>query len=169
MFNSENQIPHGKTILDACCGARMFWFNKEHPDVLFADIRRESIECCDGRHVEIDPDLKIDFRNMPFENNTFKMVVFDPPHMNDLGENSWLAQKYGRLLPSWEDDIKQGFSECFRVLVPGGTLIFKWNETQIPVSKILELTDYKPLFGHKSGKNANTHWIAFTKSNKLRI
>jgi ubiquinone/menaquinone biosynthesis C-methylase UbiE len=74
-----------------------------------------------------------------------------------------LAQKYGRLFPSWKDDISQGFSECFRVLKQDGILIFKWNEIQIKVSEILELTNHKPLFGHKSGKQANTHWIAFMK------
>ena len=30
-----------KIILDACCGSRMFWFDKENPLVLFADIRDE--------------------------------------------------------------------------------------------------------------------------------
>lgn len=74
-----------------------------------------------------------------------------------------MAKKYGRLFPSWRDDIRQGFKECFRVLEPYGVLIFKWNETQIKVSEILKLTDQKPLFGHKSGKQANTHWIAFMK------
>ncbi|TCB75630.1 SAM-dependent methyltransferase, partial [Acinetobacter sp. ANC 4177] len=39
----------------------------------------------------------------------------------------------------------------------------KWNETQIKVSEILELTDQKPVFGHISGKRANTHWITFMK------
>ena len=28
-----------KRILDACCGSRMFWFDKENPDVVFADNR----------------------------------------------------------------------------------------------------------------------------------
>lgn len=28
-----------KIILDACCGSRMFWFNREHPDVLYVDSR----------------------------------------------------------------------------------------------------------------------------------
>ena len=28
-----------KIILDACCGSRMFWFDKENPLTLFADIR----------------------------------------------------------------------------------------------------------------------------------
>ena len=26
-------------ILDACCGGRQFWFDKENPNVLFADQR----------------------------------------------------------------------------------------------------------------------------------
>jgi|GEM_PF-4955529 len=29
----------GKFILDACCGSRMFWFNKKHPNTLYMDIR----------------------------------------------------------------------------------------------------------------------------------
>ena len=30
-----------KIILDACCGSRMSWFDKENPLALFADIRDE--------------------------------------------------------------------------------------------------------------------------------
>jgi len=71
--------------------------------------------------------------------------------------------KYGKLQASWRDDIRKGFEECFRVLANGGVLIFKWNETQIKVSEILALTDQKPVFGHISGKRANTHWITFMK------
>jgi hypothetical protein len=44
-----------------------------------------------------------------------------------------------------------------------GVLIFKWNETQIKTAEVLSLTDQKPLFGHISGKRANTHWICFMK------
>ncbi len=49
------------------------------------------------------------------------------------------------------------------MLEPEGILIFKWNETQVPVSELLALTDEKPLFGHKSGKREKTHWITFMK------
>lgn len=28
-----------KRILDACCGSKMFWFDKNNPDVEFCDIR----------------------------------------------------------------------------------------------------------------------------------
>lgn len=122
-----------KLILDACCGSKMFWFDKNNPDALFADIRTESHTLCDGRALEIKPDIEHDFRNMPYPDETFKMVVFDPPHLNKLGKDSWMAKKYGVLLPTWELDIKSGFEECMRVLQPYGTLIFKWNENQIKI------------------------------------
>lgn len=153
-----------KKILDACCGSRMFWFDKTNPDVLFADIRTESHILCDGRSLEIKPDIEMDFRNMPFEDNTFKMVVFDPPHLKQLGKGSWMAKKYGVLDSTWQKDIKKGFDECFRVLDTNGTLIFKWNAHQITVSEILKAIGRQPLFGHKSGKQANTHWMAFIKN-----
>ena len=69
--------------------------------------------------------------------------------------------KHGALYSDWKDMLQRGFSECFRVLEPGGVLIFKWNETDIPVKDILKLTPVKPLFGNRSGKSSKTHWICF--------
>jgi 23S rRNA G2069 N7-methylase RlmK/C1962 C5-methylase RlmI len=106
----------------------------------------------------------MDFTDMSdFKDGSFKLVVFDPPHLKVAGDKSWMAKKYGKLKPTWKDDIKKGFSECFRVLEDYGVLIFKWNETQIKTSEIIALTDTPPLFGHISGKRANTHWITFMK------
>lgn len=152
-----------KKILDACCGSRMFWFNKQNPDVLFQDIREETHTLCDGRHLEVKPDVVGDFRNMDYPDSSFKLVVFDPPHLSNLGNNSWMAKKYGVLQNTWQEDIRLGFKECFRVLELEGFLIFKWNENQIKVSEILSLSDYSPLLGHKSGKRQGTHWILFQK------
>lgn len=155
-----------KKILDACCGSRMCWFDKDNPDTVFMDCRSEEHTLCDGRRLEIRPDVVGDFRKMPFPDNSFYLVLFDPPHLNNLGESSWLAKKYGRLLPSWEDDIRQGFEECMRVLKPNGTLIFKWNEQQIPTARIIEIIGQKPLFGHTSGKGGKTIWMCFLKNEK---
>src|SRR5690606_5531489 len=107
-----------KKILDACCGPRMMWFDKTHPDAVFMDIRRESFIACDGRSIKVDPDIMGDFRQMPFDDASFKLVVFDPPHFNKLGKNSFTAQKYGSLFSTWETDLKAGFNECMRVLEP---------------------------------------------------
>lgn len=151
-------------ILDPCCGSRMFWFDKEHPDVVFGDNRQLSDTLCDGRKLEVNPDFLMDFRDIDWPDNSFRLVVFDPPHMNSLGKNSWMAKKYGVLGETWRDDLRKGFSECFRVLEEDGILIFKWNESDIKVREVLELVEYKPLFGHKSGKLMKTHWITFMKN-----
>lgn len=152
-------------ILDACCGSRMFWFDKHNPLVTFMDNRIFEDTLCDGRSLRVTPDVVGDFRNIPYPDATFNLVVFDPPHLLKVGENSWLAKKYGKLNPdSWKEDIKQGFSECFRVLKKDGMLVFKWNETDITVSDILKLTPQKPLIGHKSGRLNKTHWILFVKA-----
>lgn len=151
----------GKKILDVCCGSKMFWFDRGREDVLYGDIREEEHTLCDGRGLTIAPDIQLDFRDLPFDDDTFTLVVFDPPHLVHLGKTSWMAKKYGVLDYTWRDDIRQGFSECFRVLKKDGILIFKWNETQIKTGDILKLTSVKPLFGHLSGRRANTHWICF--------
>ncbi len=150
-------------VLDPCCGSRMMWFDKDDPRATFGDIRTETRDLCDGRVLTVDPDVVMDFRDMPFEDGTFRLVVFDPPHLERLGKDSWTAAKYGQLLPGWRDDLRLGLAECFRVLKPGGVLVFKWNEDQIPVSEVLALTPERPLFGHKSGRLSKTHWICFIK------
>lgn len=152
-----------KLILDACCGSRMMWFDKENPLAVFMDCRDEEHTLCDGRTLEIHPDIVADFRQMPFPDDSFWMVVFDPPHLKSLGGNSWMAKKYGVLSPTWETDLKAGFDECMRVLKPHGTLIFKWNEYQIPARRILKIFGQEPLYGQRSGKSSKTHWMVFMK------
>lgn len=157
-----------KKVLDPCCGSRMFYFDRENPAVLFGDIRRETHELKDkssrggSRQLVIDPDLQMDFRSLPFGDASFNLVVFDPPHLIKSGSSGWLTKKYGRLsAETWQDDLRAGFSECFRVLAPNGTLIFKWNENDVLVSEILKLTPREPLLGHRSGKHMKTHWLVF--------
>lgn len=153
------------TILDACCGPRMMWFDKADQRALFVDKRRETCaaDTRQGRReIVVDPDIIADFQRLPFDDGQFTLVVFDPPHTFS-GEKGWMAKKYGSLRAGWEDEIERGFAECFRVLCPMGTLIFKWNEHRVPVSRVLALTPEKPLFGQRCGTTARTHWIVFQK------
>ena len=50
-------------ILDACCGSRMFWFDKNESHTTFMDIREEKFEI-HGKKVNVDPDVIGDFRDM---------------------------------------------------------------------------------------------------------
>lgn len=167
-MKSINTPPH---ILDACCGGRMFYFDKEDPRVLFQDIRDEEVQLAKGNTFKVHPDVVADFRNMPYPDETFRMVVFDPPHMVYYSKDGNapherrgdLYIKYGELRKDWREYLKQGFAECFRVLKPGGFLIFKWSDTDIKVKSILALTPERPVFGHKVGKAQGTHWICFMK------
>lgn len=161
-----------KKILDVCCGGRMFWFNKNHPDALYVDRRIVDPVMVgkdrNARMFSCQPDEVMDFRELKIESNSFSLVVFDPPHLTSLGVKSYMAKKYGILdKNTWREDLRKGFSECFRVLKENGILIFKWNETDIPLSKILALTPIRPLFGHPSGKTARTHWVTFMKPTLL--
>ncbi|WP_300828894.1 methyltransferase [uncultured Rikenella sp.] len=153
-----------KLILDACCGARMMWFDKQNPLAVFMDCRDTEYTLCDGRKLEVHPDIMADFRQIPFPDGSFRLVVFDPPHLDNANPEAYMAQKYGTLQRvQWKDDLKAGFDECMRVLEPFGVLIFKWNETRVTVKRILEIISAKPLFGHKSGKASKTHWMCFMK------
>ncbi len=158
-----------KPILDPASGSRMFYFNPNDERVVFGDVRHESHILKDSsskngyRALNIHPDVHMDFTNIPFSSDTFSMVVFDPPHLRKNGSNSWLAKKYGRLSKDWREDLRKGFSECFRVLKPNGTLIFKWNEYEIKVSEVLNLTNHKPIVGNRCGKSAKSIWLVFMK------
>lgn len=153
-------------VLDVCCGSRMMWFDRQNPDAVYCDKRSESHVLCDGRELHVKPDLISDFRNLPFDNESFPLVVFDPPHLKSAGPKSWLRAKYGVLSGDWRVDLQMGFVECFRVLKPDGTLIFKWNEDQVKIREVVDLAPYPPLFGHPTGQNGRTHWMVFMKPRK---
>ena len=156
-----------KKILDATCGGRSIWFDKNNPDTLYVDRKRDYGECKTVRggvkHYSCEPDIIADFTDLPFEDNSFYLVVFDPPHLITGVETAWLSKLYGRLPDDWRDVIRKGFEECWRVLKPNGTLIFKWNEVQIPTREVIKAIGHDPLFGHRSGKKSQTHWMCFFK------
>ena len=87
------------TILDMCCGSRMFWFDKSDERAIFSDIRKEGYTLRNGRRLIIS--------------------------LESVGDNAWMGKKYGRLnKDAWRDDSRQRFKEAFRVLRPHGVLIF---------------------------------------------
>lgn len=143
-----------KIILDVTCGSRTIWFNKDHPNVVYCDKRKEQhagiwkSTLNDSKRVcEIAPDIQCDFTELPFDDNTFKLVVFDPPHLIHIGSTSWLAKKYGKLGEDWKQMLHDGFQECMRV--NGVNLIY------------LLL-----MFGMQSGED---HYLDIIVENKVKL
>lgn len=102
-------------------------------------------------------------RKLPFKDDEFDLIIFDPPHLIHAGDNSWLKLKYGCLPKDWSTYIKAGFDECMRVLKPTGTLLFKWSNNQIPFTKVFNVIDQKPILGDRRG---STRWSVFIKGER---
>lgn len=153
-------ITDGKPILDACCGSRMFWFDKDNPMVDFMDIRDEVCELSDGQLCIVKPNIIGDFTKMPFPEKSYKMIVWDPPHLVWAGKASNLYKKFGKM-DDWRKDLKNGFDECMRVLDDYGVLIFKWSDVQLKTKTVIKTIGQVPLFGHKTSRH--TIWMAFMK------
>lgn len=156
-----------KMILDVTCGNRGIWFQKHEPHTIYCDKRFETIDITypSGRYkYVIEPDIMCDFTKLPFDDNTFHLVVIDPPHLCKP-DNGLLKKEYGVYRSKNEaiDNVSKGIRECMRVLKCGGLLIFKWNELDISTREIIDACGITPLFGHKSGKKSNTHWMCFMK------
>ena len=128
----------------------MAWYDKTNPLAVFMDNRQIDETLCDGRRLVVSPDVVGDFRHIPFLDESFYLVFFDV------------------LLPTWREDLRAGFEECFRVLKPCGTLVFKWSDVQIPFDDVLQLAlPYKPLFGHRRRRDKHeTIWSVFFKENR---
>jgi len=166
-MSERTKVPDGVLVLDPACSARMCWFDKADARCLFSDIRRETLitDTRPGRSpTVIDPDMIADFTDLPFEDESFYHVLLDAPHTLNMAENTRTVKKYGTLHDDWREVLSKGFAECFRVLKPGGTLVFKWSSIHIPLKQILALTPEKPLYGTRSGKQSHTYWICFVKN-----
>ena len=157
----------GKKILDMTCGSRSIWFDKTNPLAVYCDKREEDMTMFFGRahtsphQLNVHPDVVCDFTDLPFADNSFSLVVFDPPHLLRAKETAWLVKKYGKLDENWREMLHDGFQEGMRVLKPDGVLVFKWSEYDIPANEVWKAIGQKPLFGHHSGKKSNTCWGCF--------
>ena len=94
-----------KLILDACCGGRHFWFDKQNPNALFMDIRQVEPGAISVQpNWSVQPDVIGDYRNMDFEDESFRLVVWDIPHKLKP-DKGLITMKYGALGETWREDI----------------------------------------------------------------
>ena len=75
---------NSKKILDVTCGARSIWFNKHHPAAVYCDKRQVEEHSVFGKTQRkrdniIIPDVLCDFTDLPFPDDSFALVVMDPP------------------------------------------------------------------------------------------
>ncbi len=156
-----------KFILDACCGPKLMWINKNHPNAVYIDVREEEEGFLESRPTrKIKPDIIADFRDLPFDDKSFKLIVWDPPHLLGKNYKSRLTKNYGFLLAdSFESDFKKGFKELWRCLDDYGVLIFKFNDFHIPFKKVLKLFPVDPLIQNvkNKSKTSSTKWFTFMK------
>lgn len=154
-------------ILDACCGVRMMWFKRDDERVIYGDKRAERRELAGNgweRVIDVKPDVRFDFKALPFADGSFGLVVFDPPHLKQSASSGYMVAHYGKLGGDWRYELRQGFTECWRVLKGGGVLVFKWSQRDIGLREVLEVFPEKPLFGNRGvDRDGGTHWMLFMK------
>jgi len=164
-------------ILDATCGFKGIWYQKNHPFVTFMDKRKTKLMSNHPigyrRKININPDVVSEWKDAPFPDNYFDMIVFDPPYLiwvNDKKEST-LDKSYGYLRKeTYRKEIKEGVEKLFKILKPEGVFILKWCENSIPVEEIIKLMPYSPLFGSNTKSKGHTanFWIVFIKYNVNR-
>ena len=106
-------------ILDATAGLKGIWYQKDHPFVTFMDHRyingskqKTSNNIKNRRVIRIKPDVVAEWKDTPFPDNYFDMVVFDPPHMiRNKKCDHIFVEKYGMLHLSNYKQVKYYFNK----------------------------------------------------------
>lgn len=170
-------------ILDACCGPK-YWYRGLHEqfsdeELVFMDTREGQFSTHGRRETEefitIEPTKVGSITAIPWPDNTFSLILFDPPH-DKWGPKSFMRAQYG----SWthEDFIINTYhanKEFHRVLKPGGLVYakilehknrprepYKWNR---PAKLVEQFTNFKLLldtaYQSQAGKTRTTHLMLF--------
>ena len=161
-------------ILDATAGSRGIWYQKDLPFVTWMDKREGTfvhyVSPKRKRYYNVKPDLVATWDNMPFEKETFDMVVFDPPHLvkKPSKTKSRMEIQYSYLdKDTWRGTLQTAFKELFKVLKPNGFLVLKWCENNIRIMDIIKLSPYPPMFANMSlehnGSERNSYMVVFSK------
>jgi len=157
-----------KFILDACCGGRHFWIDKNQENTVFMDIRSEEKGTISLQpNWSVEPDVIASYLDMPFEDQSFNLVIWDIPHKIKK-DKGLITKKYGFLGEKWREELPQGFNEIMRVLKPQGILIFKFNDLDIPFKEVLKLFPFMPIMGTPTKKGVNnTTFFVYVKNGNV--
>lgn len=80
-------------------------------------------------HPEKGSGIPVDFLHLPWKDSTFDVVAFDPPYKLNGTPDPQVDARYGvDVIRSWQGRhnlIREGMTECVRVLRTGGILLVK--------------------------------------------
>jgi hypothetical protein len=141
-------------ILDMSAGNRAVWFDKNHRDAIYVDIRPE-----------VEPTFVADARSLPAEvGSDFDLIVFDPPHKNNAATGN-MVRNYGHWTAEQIRDIViNSAREAHRIAKPDALMAFKWNNHTRKLTSVLTWLDpwWEPLFGHgvsHQQHSSMTSWV----------
>lgn len=151
-------------ILDISAGRRAVWFDKNHPDATYVDVRPE-----------VAPMIVADARDLPAAVGAgYALVVFDPPHVNG-GKTGNISRDYGHhTSEEIRDIIRRSAQEAHRVTAADALMAFKWNDHDQKLPKVLELMAdwWEPLFGHVTSIRrkhvCQTYWVMLRRRDAVQ-
>lgn len=113
---TEIHAPKAKLLLDCTWGKGGIWRGWSDPPfhIIKSDIDPYG-----------KPDLLADYFNLPFLAETADVLVWDPPHLEDVGKNSLMAKYNGHATLSVSASAPWFIMQARRVLRPGGLLLTK--------------------------------------------
>lgn len=98
-------FPDAVTALDTTYGLGGFWDGSAHVRVTGQD-----------RNAERAPHGIADFTNLPYADESHDVVLFDPPHLSDGGDDGIMATRYGTIAgEDIETVVCAGTREAWRV------------------------------------------------------
>jgi len=162
-----------KPILDATAGNRHLWKKNKKPDnVVFLDKELR---------LRVPPDIFSVWRHLPFRNDVFHCVIYDPPHV--FSETSQFnrdpkARPHGQnKIPGWygafkskRDAVIQLWHAQREFARVAPRMCFKWNEASMKLWNVLGLFDcWKAQIEApaKHLRSVKTWWVKLIRSSLL--
>jgi hypothetical protein len=146
----------------------MMWKNKNPPNTVFMD---------KNPWTPRPPDVVAVWEKLPFRDNIFETIIFDPPHKlgRTTGRGMWATPTnpsyYGIDISKrdFRTGVYHGTREFLRV---AKRLCFKWNDIELTLERVLSLfpKDWKEVHRKVIRKGLKTrtlsYWITFVQSSK---
>ena len=155
-------------MLDATAANRMMWKNKNPPNTIFMDKELD---------LRIPPDIFACWEKLPFREDVFDCIIFDPPHKigRTKYRGKWANPKDDYLgidisHSKFRTGLYYGTREFLRV---SRRLCLKWNDIELSLHRILTLfpKEWKEICRKVIRKNNRaktvTYWVTFVKNHGL--